>query len=51
MEPYLEEFQKLVWEKDIFENKKSYVRVGRYKKEVSALGAAIFVIDRYIAEI
>lgn len=51
MEPYLEEFQQLVWEKDIFKDNKKYVRVGRYKKDVSALGAAIFCIDRYIAEI
>lgn len=51
MEPYMEQFRKLVSEHDIFETDAKYVKAGRYKKEASALGAAILWVDRYIAQI
>lgn len=51
MEPYLQEFVELLSSSDIFDSDRKYVRAGRYKKEASALGAAIYRIDRYIAEI
>lgn len=51
MEPYMGQFRKLVSEHDIFETDAKYVKAGRYKKEASALGAAIFQVDGYIAQI
>ncbi len=51
LEPYMPQLKELVSGKDIFEKDGKYVKAGRYKKEASALGAAIFQIDRYIAEI
>ena len=48
MEPYIQEFRNLVAEKDIFENSGDYVYVCQYQKEASALGAAIFQIEKFI---
>lgn len=51
MEPYMKQLRELVSQRDIFEKDGRYVKAGRLKKEASALGAAIFQIDRYIAQI
>lgn len=51
MEPYMPQLKEMVSQRDIFEKNGQYVKAGRYKKEASALGAAIFQIDRYIAKI
>ena len=48
MEPYIQEFRNLVAEKDIFENSGDYVYVCQYQQEASALGAAIFQIEKFI---
>ena len=51
MEPYMEQFRKLVAEHDIFDTEAKYVKAGRYKKEAAALGAAILWMDRYMDQI
>ncbi len=51
MEPYLPQLKEMVSRIDIFEKDGKYVKAGRYKKEASALGAAIYQVDGYIAKI
>ncbi len=51
MEPYIPGFRELIGEKNIFEGNGNYVRACRYRKEASALGAAIYQIERYIESI
>jgi len=51
MEPYMDQFRKLVAQHDIFDTEAKYVKAGRYQKEAAALGAAIIWMDRYIAQI
>ena len=51
MEPYILKFRELVGEKNIFEGNGNYVRVCRYRKEASALGAAVYQIEKYIESI
>lgn len=46
--PYIPEIRKMVAEKNIFDYNGSYVRACRYQVESSALGAAIFLIEKYI---
>jgi len=51
MGPYMEQFRKMVAEHDIFDTEAKYVKAGHYKKEASALGAAILWMDRFIVQI
>lgn len=51
MEPYLPEFRELAGKKNIFEGSGDYIRVCRYRKEASALGAAVYQIEKYIENI
>lgn len=46
--PYIPEIRKRVAEKNIFDYNGSYVRACKYQVESSALGAAIFLIEKYI---
>lgn len=48
MEPYLQEFRKLVAEKNIFDYNGAYVYTCRHQSEASALGAAISQIERFM---
>ncbi|MEG0191495.1 MAG: ROK family protein [Lachnospiraceae bacterium] len=48
MEPYILKFQRKVAEKNIFENDGKYVRACKYQVEASALGAAIYQIEKYV---
>lgn len=51
MEPYLRRFQKKAARKNIFENCGEYVKACRYRVEASALGAAIYQIEKYMDSI
>lgn len=51
MEPYLMHFRELVAAKNIFKNDGSYVRACRYHTEATALGAAIYQIEKYMESI
>lgn len=51
MAPYIDTFREKVAEKNIFGNTGGYVKECRYLVEASALGAAVFQIEKYISSI
>ena len=50
MEPYLEEFCAIVKERTPYEDNADYVKLCSFRTEPSAVGAALFFIDRFIKE-
>lgn len=48
MEPYIEEIQKKAASRNIFGQYGGYLRACKYKVEASALGAALYQIEKYI---
>lgn len=46
--PYLQEIRKMAAERNIFEKDGLYIEACRYQKEASALGAAIYQIEKFI---
>lgn len=51
IKPYLQEIRRMAAKRDIFGNDGLYIDVCRYQKEASALGAAIFLIEKFIETI
>ncbi|MGN0333055.1 MAG: ROK family transcriptional regulator [Lachnospiraceae bacterium] len=51
MEPYMSEVRRRVAEKNIFDDNGEYVRACKYKKAATALGAAIYQIEKFISSV
>lgn len=51
MEPYISKFRGLVAKRNIFSDNGGFVRACKYQKAASALGAAVYQIEKYISSI
>ena len=49
--PYMSEVRRRVAEKNIFDDNGEYVRACKYKKASTALGAAIYQIEKFISSV
>lgn len=49
--PYIEELRERLTDKNIFEHSGKYVRACRYQMEASALGAAVYHVEKFMSSI